>query len=376
MASSPRPRGEIKRVPVPVRHSPPAPDPISTTTTSPPVIAQATLSSSLPSTQIPFIVHGQSRPRGPIPIVATNSHQPLPTHFSHGPRHNHYSQPPYPYTLHTIEMDRESQNRHSTLPAQVEEDIKAAVLASMLPNDPPVPMKRRKTAVHRKNIRWTSLSLLIILVIGEIPVSAIFNIDIPALFAFILGTLLCLWNGWRLFRLRQKFGNEIISGWHVGLEALFLIALIAATVVVVSWTVSQLQEGELFYVDEAICRQFWRGIAVAIILFICLILHFILLIITAIEKWTKPAYLHMALLSESQPQQPPQIIVQYTTTCPVCHGHEPRPGEGENSYLARVGDSQPQGVAPATLGQQKEATYTDESLNEHEYYGAGGIART
>ncbi len=186
MASSPRPRGEIKRVPVPVRHSPPAPDPISTTTTSPPVIAQATLSSSLPSTQIPFIVHGQSRPRGPIPIVATNSHQPLPTHFSHGPRHNHYSQPPYPYTLHTIEMDRESQNRHSTLPAQVEEDIKAAVLASMLPNDPPVPMKRRKTAVHRKNIRWTSLSLLIILVIGEIPVSAIFNIDIPALFAFIL----------------------------------------------------------------------------------------------------------------------------------------------------------------------------------------------
>ncbi|KAI1424721.1 hypothetical protein F5Y12DRAFT_714959 [Xylaria sp. FL1777] len=374
MATEPPPKGHIKRVPVPVRYPAP-PAPISTTTTSPPVAAQITLSSSPGSTQPPFVVHGQYRPRGPIPLVDTNSYQPLPAHFTYSPEHNHYSQHAYPYTLHAIRMDPESQNHHSTLPAHVEEDIKAAVLASLPPNDHSVPMKKRKTVVHRKNIRWTSLSLCMILIIGEIPVSAIYSVDIPALTVFIFGPFLALWNGWRLFRLRQKFDNEIISGWHVGFEVVALSATIAATAVIISWTVGQVHGEDLYDVDSDDYMYFWRGVSVSILVFVCFILHFTLLIITVVEKWTKPAYLHMALAGNSHPQQPPQIIVQYTPRCPVCHGHEPQPGENENTYLANIGDSQPQGVAPATLGQQKEAMYTDESLNEHEYYVTGNRPR-
>lgn len=90
--------------------------------------------------------------------------------------------------------------------------------------------------------------------------------------------------------------------------------------------------------------------------------------------------MHTALAagdSQQQQQQPPQIIVQYTPTCPHCHSHEPRRSEDENSSLARIGDSQPQGVAPVTIAKHKEAMYTDETLNDYErYYGAAGVART
>ncbi|TGJ88075.1 hypothetical protein E0Z10_g627 [Xylaria hypoxylon] len=271
-------------------------------------------------------------------------------------------------------MDPESQNHYSTLPPQMEEDIKAAVLASMPSTDHPMPVKKRKAAVHRKNIRWTSLSLCIILVIGEIPVSVIFGLQPSSLFAFSLGTLLALWNGWRLFRMRQKFNNEMISGWHLGLEATFLSAIIAVTAVVPVWTVNQVtvmnrQNGEnldSFYTNGVVPQYFWHGIAVAIIFLTCLILHFILLIITVVEKWTKPAYLQLALPAGAQHQQPPQIIVQY---CPNCRGHEPRPGENERTFLASIGDSQPQGVAPVNLVQQKEPAEKEESLNKHDFYG-------
>ncbi|KAI0431912.1 hypothetical protein F5Y09DRAFT_303382 [Xylaria sp. FL1042] len=374
MASSRPSKGQIKRVPVPVRHPAPAPAPISTTVASP-AIPQTTLSSNLPSAQNPFISRGQYRPRGPIPIVETNSYQPLPSHPNHGHGYNHHPQQSYPYTLHIIGMDPESQNRHSSLPPQLEDDIKAAVLASMPRNDHAMPMRKRRTVVHRKRIRWTSLSICILLVVGEIPVSAIYGVDVTALFAFIIGTLLAFWNGWRLFRLRRKFDNEIISGWHVGLEALSLAGLLAITATVATWSVDQLRGENLFFVEFARYLFFWRGIAVAILLFTCLALHFALLVITVVEKWTKPTYRHSALSSDTHPQQPPQIIVQYTPTCPVCHGHGPRSGEDENTYLANIGDSQPQGVAPVMLGQQKEAMYTDESLNDHEYYGAGTRVR-
>ncbi|KAI0814486.1 hypothetical protein GGR55DRAFT_675773 [Xylaria sp. FL0064] len=375
MASTRPPKGQIKRVPVPVRHPAPAPAaPISIT--SPPAIARTTLSSNPPLTQNPFIARGQHRPRGPVPIVETNSHQPLPAYPNHDHGYTHYSHQPQPYTLHIIGMDPESQHRHSTLPPQVEDDIKAAVLASMASNGHAVPMKKRRTVVHKKRLRWTSLSLCGILIIGEIPVCLIYGVDISALFAFILGTLLALWNGWRLFRLRQKFDNEIISGWHIGLEITSLAALVAITPTVAVWTSNPAQRDGLWDTSNSDFRLFWRGIAVAIFFVVIFILHFVLFIITVVEKWTKPAYVHTALAGDAQTQQPPQIIVQYTPACPVCHGHEPRPGEDENTYLASIGDSQPQGVAPVMLGQQKEAMYTDESLNEHDYYGAGARVRT
>ncbi|KAI0977581.1 hypothetical protein F4678DRAFT_413495 [Xylaria arbuscula] len=361
MATTSRPQGQIKRVPVPVRHPASAPAPISSTTASPPVATQTTLSSSSPSAQISFIVRGQYRPRGPIPIVETNSHQPVLPPPTHSRGHDHGSQHPSPYTLHTIRMDPESQYHQSTLPPHVEDDIKAAVLAAMPLNDHPGSMKKRKTVVHRKNLRWTSLSFCIALIIGEIVASVFVGTDPQAYFAWSLGGLIAFWNGFRLFRMRQTFDNEIISGWHFGLEATALSALIAITATVLAWTVGGLNG----------YGQYWRDVAVTIFLSICLGLHSVILVLTAIEKWTKPAstYAHMSLSNDTQSQQPPQIIVQYTPACPVCHSHEPRQGEDENSYLARIGDSQPQGVAPAKLMKHKEAMYTDETLNENVYYG-------
>ncbi|KAI1299428.1 hypothetical protein F5Y03DRAFT_365955 [Xylaria venustula] len=362
MASPSRPQGQIKRVPVPVRPS--APAPISTTATASPVAIQTTLSSTLPSTQAPFVVRDQYRPRGPVPIVETNSHQSIPPHPTHNHGHNHGPQHPSPYTLHSIRMDPESQNSRYTLPPHVEDDIKAAVLASMPLNDHSGPMRKRKTAVHRKGLRWASISFCIILILGEIVTSIFFATDPPAYFAWSLGALIAFWNGFRLFRMRQRFNNEIISGWHFGLEATAVSALLAVAVTVAAWTTGGLGGW----------AQWWRGITVAIILFICFILHFAILVLTAVEKWIKPAsadsaYTHMSLPNDAQSQQAPRIIVQYTPTCPVCHGHGPRQGEDENSYLASIGDSQPQGVAPAKLMQHKEAMYTDETLNENVYYG-------
>ncbi|RWA07395.1 hypothetical protein EKO27_g7714 [Xylaria grammica] len=262
-------------------------------------------------------------------------------------------------------MDPESQNRHYMLPPQMEEDIKAAVLASMASTDYPMRMQKRKTVVHRKNIRWTSLSICIILIIGEIPVSVLYGVQPSSIFAYTLGTLLALWNGWRLFRMRQKFDNERISGWHIGLEVVSLSALIATTVVVPIWAVSQANNQQSLF-------SFSFASLLMILTILLSILHFVLLIMTAVEKWTKPAYLQLAVPTDAQHQQPPPIIVQY---CPNCHNHEPRLGEDENPYLASIGDSQPQGVAPVNLTKQNEAMEKG-SLNEHEFYGLTGGVRT
>jgi hypothetical protein len=187
MASSPRPKGQIRRVPVPSRHLAPTPAPahISPTIISPSAITQ-TSSSSLPLLQTDFLIRGQCLPRAPIPLVETNSWQPLPTYSSYGGEHDHYAQTRHLDASHLIRMDPGPQNQHFTLPPQLEEDIKAAVRASMPSRNQPIPIKKRKTVIHRKIIRWISLSLCIILIIGEIPVSVIFNLDIAALFAFIL----------------------------------------------------------------------------------------------------------------------------------------------------------------------------------------------
>lgn len=190
MASAPRTRGEIKRVPVPVRNSPhaTAPVPISTATSSPPVASQIiVLSSSLPSTQTPLVVRGQSRPpRGPIPIVTTNSEQPLPPHLAQGHRghYHHHPQPPFPHTIQTISMDPESQSHRPTLPSYLEEDIKAAVLASMQSHEPLQPMRKRKTVNWKKGLRWTILILSLSLLVSQIPVCLLFDVDISAIFTF------------------------------------------------------------------------------------------------------------------------------------------------------------------------------------------------
>jgi hypothetical protein len=191
MASSQQPRHQIKRVPVPVRHSPAS---ISTTgSPSPQVITQtesssslllSSSSSSLPSTRTPIVIRGQQRPRGPIQLVATNSHQPLPASASHGYEHGH-SQLPNQHSLYTIRMDSESHSNYGAIPAQVEEDIKASVRASMLPTGHTTQERRRRSVRYKKALRWTSVSLAILAVFAETAVSIIRNFTSDALFAIV-----------------------------------------------------------------------------------------------------------------------------------------------------------------------------------------------
>ncbi|KAI1365894.1 hypothetical protein F5Y08DRAFT_338295 [Xylaria arbuscula] len=286
-------------------------------------------------------------------------------------------------------MDPESQNHRSALPSYLEEDIKAAVLASLPSNEPLQPTRKRKTVSWRKGLRWTVLSLAISILVAEIVASVILGLDVVEYFAFTWATLLILWNAWRLFRMKQKFDNERISGWHVGLESTTLLGCIAVTITVLVWSGNTYSSQRGYWDNygdyQSLNRSYaslWRGVAVGTVFGLCGVFHSVLLALTIIEKWTKPRHMHTALAAgdaqqSQQQQQVPQIIVQYTPTCPVCHGHEPRRSEDENSYLARIGDSQPQGVAPVTIANHKEAMYTDETLSDYErYYGAAGVART
>ncbi|KAI0490312.1 hypothetical protein F4859DRAFT_508114 [Xylaria cf. heliscus] len=312
-------------------------------------ITQTPSSSSLPPTQGRIVVHGQQRLRGPIPLVATNPNQPLPVHINREHeqgRHSHHLDRHY---LNTIKMDSDSQIRQSTLPPQVEEDIRAAVLASM-PTDRHGPPRGRRSVPWRKAMRWLSVSLSIALIIGVIVVTVAlgYPIYLDAIFAFVWGPLLAVWNGWRLLRLRQKFDQEIISGWHVALDVIFLSTTLALTVVIIVWSVNRADE---FLWENNV---FWRGAATAVVFILWVFLHLILLIISIVEKWTKPR------VYPSYRDSYPPIVVQYMPTYTTCH--EPQPGEDKNPYLAEVGDLQPQGIAPAYSGQKNDASsHTDES---------------
>jgi hypothetical protein len=83
-------------------------------------------------------------------------------------------------------MDPESQmTHHSTLPAQVEEDIKASVRASMLPTGDAMQKRRRKSVPWKKTLRWMSISIAIIVVVGEIVTSVYRDFTLDALFGVI-----------------------------------------------------------------------------------------------------------------------------------------------------------------------------------------------
>ncbi|KAI8626335.1 hypothetical protein F5Y19DRAFT_227038 [Xylariaceae sp. FL1651] len=358
MAVSPQQRHQIRRVPVPVRHPAPAPPPISSTA-SQPVIPQIGSSTNLPLARAPVVVQVQQQPRGPIPLVATNSHEPLPAHASHS---HHHSPHQHQYSLNTAGMDSESPTHHTTtLSAQMEEDIKAAVLASMPSDSHPTRTRRRRMVVYKKILRWFSLSLSFITIVGESVVSAVFGFRGDAVFGYAWGPLLGLWNAWRLFRLRQKLDVETISGWHFGGEAVFLAVTIALAVQLIISTVS-LSDFDDYDYYEYYDHSFWRGVGLSIIFILWFIMHSILLIMAIFEKWTKPKYEHERLVTDVQPQQPLQIVIQYAPTCSTCHGYaEPQRGEDGNVYLARKGDLQPQGVAPAYLVQPMESNKTEQT---------------
>lgn len=297
---------------------------------------------SLPST---ILERGWHRHRGPVPLVTTNSRQPLPARPSHsqepgtaGPHH------PHEYSSGIITIGPESHNHGTTLPAQVEEEIKAAILASITASSTNRYIRKRRSVVYRKALRWTSLSLSILLVVGEIAVPLILGLplQLDSIFSFAWAPLLGFWNCWRLFRLKQKSDNETISGWHLGLDAVFLSATIALATVLIFWIITQLNANHYNY--EFPFEVFWRAATAGIVFIIWFILQSTVLIITIVEKWTKPPYSD----TDDLKHQAPPVIVQYMAPCANCHGYVgPQPGEDGNAYLAKIGETQPQGVAPA-----------------------------
>lgn len=200
MASTPNPH-QIRRVPVPVRRGPATTTTVSTEP-SPQVITHTESSSliqpptslSLPVTRDPIIVvrdQHHHRPRGPIPLVATNSHQSIPAHASHGHNYSHNPQHPHQYSLHAIDM--ESDSRMSTLPSNVEKDIKAAVSASMRPTKPVI-HGRGRSVPYKKALRWMSISLSIVLVVAEPVLSHGRDTTVDALGAYVLVSGTTVWQ--------------------------------------------------------------------------------------------------------------------------------------------------------------------------------------
>lgn len=151
---------------------------------SPPAVKRKPLPHSLPST---ILERGRHRHRGPVSLVTTNSRQPLPSRPSRsqepgtiGPHH------PHEYSAGVITIGPESHNHGTALPAQVEEEIKAAILASMAASSAGRRVRKRKSVVYRKALRWTSLSLSVLVVVGEIAVPLILALplQLDSIFSF------------------------------------------------------------------------------------------------------------------------------------------------------------------------------------------------
>jgi len=190
MASSPH---RIRRVPVPVRHPAPAPASASTSpSSSSQTLTQTGVSSpSLPSTSAPVIIRGQHQPRAPIQLVNTHSHQLLPAHGGHG-SNSHHHQHPHQYSSHTIQMDSEAKPLPHPLPGHVEEDIKAAVMASMPLStiSQPPETKVLDNILSRKFLRWLSLSLSIFVVVGETVATIMTGFTDDVIFAYVWVSIL------------------------------------------------------------------------------------------------------------------------------------------------------------------------------------------
>lgn len=152
---------------------------------SPPAVKRKPLPHSLPST---ILERGRHRHRGPVPLVTTNPRQPLPARPSHSQEHGttrpHH---PHEYSSNVITIGPESHNHGTVLPSQVEEEIKAAILASMAASSTDRRARKRRSVAYRKALRWMSLSFSILIVLGEIAVPLILNLppQLDSIFSYV-----------------------------------------------------------------------------------------------------------------------------------------------------------------------------------------------
>jgi hypothetical protein len=181
---------QIRRVPVPVRHPAPAAAPASTSpSSSSRTLAQTGVPpSSLSWTNVPVTVRGQHQPRAPIQLVNTHSYQLLPAHDDHESNGHHHQHPhhPHQYYPHSIHMDLEASPLPHPLPGHVEEDIKAAVMASIPLStiSQPPETKVLNNILSKKVLRWLSLSLTIFVVVGETVATIMIGFTDDAIFSY------------------------------------------------------------------------------------------------------------------------------------------------------------------------------------------------
>ncbi|KAI0598906.1 hypothetical protein F4775DRAFT_553563 [Biscogniauxia sp. FL1348] len=333
MASSSefRLRHEIRRVPVPNQ-----PTTVLGPASGPVAIPEST--SGIPAR---VSSQGPHRLNGPIPIITTLPQQPAQHQF-HSQTH-----------LHSQQQQQPSQARGPTiiLSPQMEEDLKAAVLGRMASTQP-VPIQvittsKEKDARVYKWLRCISVVLCILLVVTEAALAISLGVGNDTVYGILWGTLLGIWDIWRLIRARKKQAREPVSTWQVAGEGIFMTVTVALTVILVASLVN------LYGEDETLIR----GWVLTFVFLVLAISHLLFFLRTCAEKWSKPhqqvtqlPLYHDPKQQQAQQAPAPQFIVQYVHECPHCGNQlAPQPGEDLNADLASKGDAQPQGVAPAYL---------------------------
>ncbi|KAI1637552.1 hypothetical protein F4809DRAFT_316096 [Biscogniauxia mediterranea] len=322
-------RQEIRRVPVPTH-------PTTVLGSAPRLVAMPESTAGIPA-QVSS--QGPRRLNGPIPIITT-----LPQQST---QHQFHSQT----QLNPQQQHQPPQARGPTivLSPQMEEDLKAAVLGTMASTQP-VPSQQtatpnKKEARADKWLRCISVVLCILLVVAEVALAIVLGPENDTVYGILWGTLLGIWDIWRLVRVWKKQEGGPVSTWQVVGEGIFMTVTVVLTAILVASLVNI--SGE----DETLIR----GWVLTFVFLVLAISHLIFFIRTCAEKWSKPnqQVTELALYHDPKQQQAqqipvPQFIVQYVHECPHC-GNQlgPQPGEDLNEDLASKGDAQPQGVAPA-----------------------------
>ncbi|KAI1499741.1 hypothetical protein F5X99DRAFT_388841 [Biscogniauxia marginata] len=318
---------EIRRVPVPTR-----PITVLTSAPGPAVISESTAgrSAHVPP-QGPHLLNIN----GLIPIITTLPQQSAQFQSRSQSHINPYLQQP------------QARGPTIALSPQMEEDLKAAVMGTMastqpLPSQHPSKAHAKELRVN-KWLRYISVVLCVALVVAEAIVAVVEFPGSDTVYGIPWGTLLGLWDVWRLIQSRKKRGGEPVSTWQVVGEGIFMTVTISLTGLVAASSTNQYKPD-----DDRI-----RGWVLAFVFLVLAILHLTLFIRTCAEKWSRPNSQPMELPMYHDPQQQhqlPQFIVQYVHDCPNCGSKlQLQPGEDLNTYMANKGDAQPQGVAPAYL---------------------------
>ncbi|KAH8203801.1 hypothetical protein TruAng_001978 [Truncatella angustata] len=248
--------------------------------------------------------------------------------------------PQLPQTQHS-DTNKQSSTQSYRLSPQTEDGIKAAVTAAM----PAQNLDPIRWMIYKSMLRGTSLTLCILIVVGELLV-AILSWDRGAIDTATgipsKAVLLGIWDTWRIVQLRRGRGPESFSKMLMVGEGLAMVTGLALC----------------FGLAYAVSINPWYGLGARYGILMIGVIIVTCIHITLFSRFCSEKIRGTDLYGDGsidlpnysdQPQaQPAQIIVQYVHTCSKCGNHtEPKPGEVLNEVLAARGEMQPQNFSPA-----------------------------